>query len=467
VTRLDGSRIELTGPALRMDTLVGLRRGTDPRDSAAAMAAIPFSDIHELAVRRFDAGKTIALTAGIGLAIVIAAAAIDCCGPDFKNTDSLKSSPLVYSWDGHTWRLDSGTFAGAITAGAARADVDNLLYATAEGQTLRLRVANELQETDYLDALTLLAVDHERSMGVAPGSDGRLYSVGRLVPPARAADLAGRDALAAVRATDSVGWESVVTSRDPIAPADVRDGLELAFPRHGATAARLVVDAQNTPWVPVMLTAFVTMHGRSTQAWYDSLDSDPAQLASFGAMMAREGFLQVSVWSGDRWLPAGAIGAPGPELAKREVLPLDLSGVTGDTVRVRLESAPAFWWIDHVALDPSDERPVQARAIPPTTATDGQGRDLLPLLARVDQRYYVIETGEGAELQFDVPPVPAGRVRSYLVRSTGWYRIRAAAEGEAEVALLDKLLLKPGAGSRLSVERMNRVLQAATRPQSP
>jgi len=309
-------------------------------------------------------------------------------------------------------------------------------------------------------------VDHEPSMGVAPGSDGRLYSVGRLVPPARAADLAGRDALAAVRATDSVGWESVVTGRDPVAPADVRDGLELAFPRRGATTARLVVDAQNTPWVPAMLTAFISMHGTATQAWYDSLNARPAQLERFGAMMAREGFLQVSVWSGERWLPSGAIGAPGPELAKRQVLPLDLSEVTGDTVHVRLESAPTFWWIDHVALDPSDERPVQARTIPPATATDGQGRDLLPLLTRMDQRYYVIETGEAAELRFDVPPVPAGQIRSYLVRSAGWYRIRAAAEGEPEVALLDKLLLEPGAGSRFSVDRMNRVLQAATRPQS-
>jgi len=422
---------------------------------------IPFADIRELAVSRFDAGKTIALTAGIGLAIVLVAAAADCCGPDFQNTDSLKSSPLVYSWDGHTWRLDSGTFAGAITEGAARADVDNLLYAVPKRGTLRLRVANELQETDYLDALVVLAVDHDPAIGVAPGGDGRLFSVGRLVPPARATDLAGRDALAAVRAADSVGWESVATGRDPAAPGDVRDGLELAFPRRGAMRARLVVDAQNTPWVPAMLTAFVTMHGRATPAWYHSLDTRPAKLQEFGAMMAREGFLQVSVWSGDRWLLRGAIGAPGPELAKRQVLPLDLTGLDGDTVRIRLESAPSFWWIDHVALDPSDERPMRVRTLDPVAATDAGGRDVLPLLTQVDRRYYTMETGDAAELRFQVPPVPAGQARSYLVRSTGWYRIRAAAEGEPEVALLDRLLAEPSAGSRFSVERMNHVLRAA------
>jgi hypothetical protein len=223
--------------------------------------------------------------------------------------------------------------------------------------------------------------------------------------------------------------------------------------------ARLVVDAQNTPWVPAMLAAFVTMHGGATPAWYHSLDTRPAKLQEFGAMMAREGFLQVSVWSGDRWLPRGAISAPGPELAKRQVLPLDLAGVDGDTVRIRLESAPSFWWIDH--LDPSDERPMRVRTLDPVAAPDTGGRDMLPLLTQVDRRYYTMETGEAAELRFQVPPVPTGQSRSYLVRSTGWYRIRAAAEGETEVALLDRLLVEPGAASRFSVERMNHVLQAA------
>jgi hypothetical protein len=51
------------------------------------------------------------------------------------------SGPLVYSWDGRRWRLDSGTFGGAIMSASTRTDVDNLLYATAVNDTLPLRAS--------------------------------------------------------------------------------------------------------------------------------------------------------------------------------------------------------------------------------------------------------------------------------------------------------------------------------------
>ena len=73
VTRVDGSQLELVQAGLRVDTLVGLRAELARKDSTAARTAIPFADIRELAVRRFDPLRT-ALTAGVGLAAVIAVA---------------------------------------------------------------------------------------------------------------------------------------------------------------------------------------------------------------------------------------------------------------------------------------------------------------------------------------------------------------------------------------------------------
>jgi len=462
VTRTDGSQVEITSPRIEADTLIGHRAGVAPRDSAEARVAIPLSEVAQIEVRQNDAGKTIALAAGVGLAVLlIAAAASNCCGPNFGSGDSLKSSPLLYSWDGRNWRLDSGTFAGAITEGAARSDVDNLQYATAQGRQVRLKVTNELQETDYLDALSLLAVDHDPEVGVAPDGAGVLHTVGPLAPPVRAIDFRGRDALTAVGAADGRSWESVVTGRDTAAAEDIRDGVELVFLRRpGLDHARLVVDGQNTAWVPAMLTAFVRMHGGATQAWYDSLDARPQQLRELTAMMAREGFLTVSVWTGDRWIRQGFIVAPGPELAKRQVQVLDLSSVQGDSVRVRLESAPSFWLLDLVALDSSVERPVSPRVVQPERAVDAGGRDVLPLIAAADRIYYTLETGDAAELRFSIPEVPVGLARSYLVQSTGWYRIRAPAAGEPEVATIDRLLTEPGAASRYSVGRLNGLLRA-------
>jgi hypothetical protein len=62
------------------------------------------------------------------------------------------------------------------------------------------------------------------------------------------------------------------------------------------------------------------------------------------------------------------------------------------------------------------------------------------------------------ELQFDVPPDEPGRARSYLVRSTGWYRIHTAEEGEPDLTLLGSVM-KPGGVAGASVIRLNAALE--------
>jgi hypothetical protein len=62
------------------------------------------------------------------------------------------------------------------------------------------------------------------------------------------------------------------------------------------------------------------------------------------------------------------------------------------------------------------------------------------------------------ELQFDVPPDEPGRARSYLVRSTGWYRIHTAEEGDPDLALLGAVM-KPGGVAGVSAVRLNAALE--------
>jgi hypothetical protein len=176
--------------------------------------------------------------------------------------------------------------------------------------------------------------------------------------------------------------------------------------------------------------------------------------------MIREAFLGVSVWSGGEWKRQGYIWEAGPEIMKRQVFPLDLSAVAGDTVRIRLESAPSFWLIDHVALGAAESAAVEVRELAAQSAVDQSGADVAPLINAVDRRHYVMETGVSAELRFRVPNVPAGRARSYLVRSSGWYRIHAPEVKDPDVALLRKVLTEPYGASRVAVGRMNDAMLA-------
>jgi hypothetical protein len=371
------------------------------------------------------------------------------------------SCPFVYSWDGKHWRLDSGTFGGAIVRALRRTDVDNLDFATTQTGVLRLKLADELPETDYVDGLMVLAVDHDSTVTVTPDEVGRLYSLGHLTPPDRARDFHGEDVLPLVSTADGRDWESSPAVRDTTVAADLRDGLELTFPRRSsARRARLVLDGSNSPWAAAMMLAYVSAHGRETQAWYDSLDATPERTRHVFARLLQEAALRVSVWVRGRWEPQGAVGEAGPELAKRQVVPLDLSRVRGNTVRIRLESVPNFWLVDRVALDVSRPRPFKVTQLSPTTAVDSRGHDVRDLLTPVDGRFLTLKPGDFAEVHYQVPRLPAGRARTFLLRSTGYYRIHSPEAGDPDRALSGRVVTEPSAIARISVSRMNRTLLA-------
>jgi hypothetical protein len=461
VTLGSGIRNVMARPSIVGDSLIGSLPGPDPRRIAQRMA-VPLADVRSIEVQRVNAGRTALLIAGVGITAlaVIAAATYDEPFVGGGGSDHpAVSCPLVYSWDGTSWRLDSGTFGGAVAPALARTDVDNLVYATAQNGVLRLRVANELNETDYLDALSLLAVDHAPGLSIAPDGEGGIHAFGTLVPPVLARDDGGQDALARVRAPDGWGWESTLSGRDTARLADIRDGIELKFLKPADVHPLLIVDGNNTPWAAHLTQELIAAHGRETRAWYDSLAAFPALARGLGEMMEREAFLGVSVWSEGKWQRQGYIWEAGPEIVKRQVFALDLARVRGDTVHVRLESAPSFWIIDHVALTTSEGGSFVTRELKADRANDRGGQDIRSRIESPDGGHYVMENGASAELSFRVPDVPVGQERSYLVRSSGWYRIHAAEAKVPDVALLRQVLTEPYGASRVAVSRMNQAMQ--------
>jgi hypothetical protein len=367
----------------------------------------------------------------------------------------------VYSWDGAHWRLDSGTFGGAIVRALERTDVDNLDYATARNGVVRLDVRNELNETDFVDQLAVMAVDHDSGIEVAPDPDGHLHGIAHLLEPSRATDLAGADVLPRIRRTDGWRWESLPRHRDPADTTDLRDGIVLVFPRSSQSpAARLVVDANNTPWAAYLLGEFVRAHGAGVAAWYDSLDAGPDQARALGLTLAREAFLRAELWTTDGWKPIGVFWEAGPEVVKRQVLAFDASAAAGDSIRVRLESAPSFWLIDRVALDLGPEPQIDERDLALVSARDRKGRDVRPALRAIDRNVLTLETGDGAELRFQDVPRVDGKSRSYILHATGWYRIHTPAGDSGNTALLARIASDPRGVSRASAQAMNDALAA-------
>jgi hypothetical protein len=451
--------LELWNPRISGDSLVGSRSRV-AAGTEGAPTGLPLSEVAWLEARSTNTGLVIA-AAGLTALMVAAIIAYQTSDDVVELDEPVYSCPLVYSWDGQCWRLDSGTFGGAIMPALARTEVDNLMYLQAERDSLRLRVTNELNEIDYLDQIAVLAVDHDPRVGVAPDGRGGLHSVGGLTPPAAARDFRGVDALARIVRSDGWAWESKPTRRDSSVAAQVRDGLEVRFPRpSGAGHARLVVDASNTAWAEDMMGRFVGLHGSAARGWYDSVAAYPDLAAQLGRMMSREIYLGVWVYVNGRWERRGTVTEAGPEVWKRQVVPLDLTGTTGDVLRVRLESAPSLWLVDQLAMDYSAPTALQVRELRPVRATDDSGGDVLALVADADRRELVLQRGDSAEVVFAAPPLASGRARSYLLSSRGWYHLQVPESGAPQTALLDAALDEPLAASRIVTGTLTRALGA-------
>ena len=264
VEQVDGGVSVLRDPWFSGDTLYG---GSE---------AIPIDRIAKVEARRFSPANTVLLVVGIGATAVLVAAAV------FAATYEVTNCPRIYSWNGTAWQLDSGTYAGAIMPALARTDVDNLDFARGLDGTLRLSVRGVPNETEHVDAIRLIVVDHDPQCTIAPDAGGALHALGSLTPPTAARDFRSRDALRLVRENDALSWESVPTGRDTARAEDIRDGLEMEFPMaEGATEARLVVDGRYSTWEAYLMNEYIQLRGKDTGAWYHALAADSALAHGF------------------------------------------------------------------------------------------------------------------------------------------------------------------------------------------
>lgn len=467
VTTLDGVGHVLRGVFVRNDSLFGAQ--TEP--VAVPSVFVPLLDIKKIEVEKFDGTKTALITVSAVAVALVAAAAVISADDDWNGGSTsgsgsgglgLGSCPLVYSWDGHRYRLDSGTFGGAITPALARTDIDNLIHAQPFGGLLQFRMTAEADETEHVDAITVLAVDHPRGTTVAPDARANttFHVVRDLQAPIAARDRMRADILARVAAADGIVWEPRLDGRDPMNPAHRRDGVELTFARPAGDQLQLVIDGQNTEWSAKLMGEMVAAHGRLTSTWYDPATtaraSDPMRQAQ-----REQGFLTVSLWDGRDWRRVGEVWEAGPEVTKRQVLPIDVRDIVGTTLRVRLESAPAFWTIDYVGLGPQVDPPVTTHALRTTRVQSQMVADGLERLASADGRMLDMERGDVVDFTVQDAPAPRrGMTRSYLLRSSGWYRIHGRDQDEPIPATLGALAEQDGA-ARLAVIRLNEALAAS------
>ncbi len=215
-------------------------------------------------VQKTDAGMTFLATVGtvvgvIGVVFLIIALTKESC-------------PFVYSYGGNGYVLDAEPYGGATAPALKRTEWCGLQYLKETRGQYKLKITNEVDETQYTDELKLVVVDHPNRVAVVWDEWGGLHTVTAPVPPVKAMDGRGKDILSHVKDNDWVFWQTEESDVDPESQASLKDRLVFEFPKPaGATRAKLLFNGCNTLWASQMVKRFLALHGNSLPDYYASL----------------------------------------------------------------------------------------------------------------------------------------------------------------------------------------------------
>ncbi len=405
------------------------------------------NDVMELNVAE-SSGVVEGLLVGCLVILVIAAVALA----------TKESCPFIYSYDGEKYTFDGEPYGGATMSSLQRTDYSELEHLRAVDGQYRLMLTNEVDETQHTDSLNLVVVDHPRQTTPVMDMTGQVHCFENLTGLVAAHDEDGTDLLPLLREKDLSNWNPDLerfAAMDSL--PDTRNHITLEFPRPaGADSLYLVTNVGTGQWGSHMIRVMLGMRGNSVDEFYTAINQSPEYQRQLRAWNEREELflLGVEVQVDDHWETRTALHGGGPFVMESRALPLDLSGVTGETIRFRVNPPIGFWRFNsfHLAWD---EKPAAVSMPNLVSAVDGEGRDVASTIIAEDQVYLDFPTtGEYAEIIFAAPAPQPGLDRTVFAVTSGWYGIHLYNDGPADDAGLARLTFEPGYAVRRAMAEL-------------
>lgn len=330
------------------------------------------------------------------------------------------SCPFIYSWNGERYVLEHEATPLSILATLEDTSHQALAALKEENGVVKLRVAEERDETAFIDRLSVVAVDvKDEDVRVLPSITGSFHTVRDPQAP-MACDIEGSSCLGATSAMDG-DTADFVPPAAASSEADLTEHamtLTFAVPE-GSMQAKLVINAEKHPIMQTMLKKTKETFGNDGYLWGDALASLPLVDA-----MVRETFetndlyLRVEVLHNGAWTDAGLIKT-GDYRNWDDFLVVAPVTRGEEELTVRLSSR-AWYMIDAVQADFSEDDDMKVTGVHMASAVR-DGLDVSPLLRSQNGRRLEMTHGDTVDITFDAPGNVSEYSRTYVVSVTGYY----------------------------------------------
>ncbi len=360
--------------------------------------------------------------------------------------------PLIFVPNGNEYELKSETFGGSVFKLAERVCYDNLGYISNSRGLISLKLANYLNETDYMNELKLFYVELPDNVEkVIPTIDGKVHTIKQEVLPEKCIDFSGNDVKSKIIKKDSVIWMSDLTATDLSKKENLRDGLILEFPKpDSAKKCKLIVCGKNTELGIFAMDQLLKLNGDNLLQWYQRIENDQVEGMKLLEWMMREGMLHISIWDGKDWKEQSAIIDPGPILYRENIALLDLKNIKGDKLKIKLETALDLWMINNIYIDFSDDVNLTISELPLIRSRENfSGKDISSLIQEDDNKYYIALPGQYALLEFEAPENNSSKNISFILKTKGYYHPWTAPGEKYEPEIIGRILSEPLLGSAM------------------
>ena len=371
---------------------------------------IPFSNINKVQVYDRHVGATVFSVFGVVVAVAVVLGAIVIA--------TKSSCPFVYTSDGDSYQFAGEMYGGAIYPSLERDDYMPLPDFLPMNGDYNLRISNELLERQYTNLANLVVVEHPDNSKVILDKYGKIQTITSPESPAKAASGTSIDYREHVLTKDSSSY---------LFNEDVQDGkdlsvLELQFKRPAnSKSGKLILTAKNSFWLDYVYGKFNEQFGTYYNTFAEKQKKVSARKHNQWSLEQNIP-LSVYVETESGWKFVDYFNTIGPLASRDMVMPIDLTDVRGENVRVKLQCGFMFWEIDYAAMDFSENIPLEVSHIASSSAIDEKGDDVSALIAASDNKYLVQpEIGNVVTVEYAAPVPHAGNAQTVFLHSRGYY----------------------------------------------
>ena len=398
---------------------------TELAEEGLIKASFPAAAVNKIEVFDPAVGATVASYVFSGLAIAIPVIVVVALL-------TKESCPFIYVSDDDSYKFIGEIYSGAIYPSLERDDYLPLPGSKPGQAEYKIKMTNEVHEIQNTNLVELQVIDHPSGTSVLMDKYGNYQTMVNPQSPAEAVNLKGKNILEMIRERDTLLYFGNNVEKDESST----DGIILKFKRPpDASHAKLVINAKSTFWLDYVFTRFHSLFGDQYDCWVTKQETIPdKQMKDWN--IEQKIPLLVYLEKKGKWEFIDYYNVTGPMAAREDVLPIDLTDVKTDTVRIKLEYGFMFWEIDYAAIDFSPNAEVIQRTATLEVAFENNETDVRKLLESTDLFYYVQdEIGDKVDMRFTIPP----RIReeqSLFLHSRGYYKILLEGKGKQQVKYL-------------------------------